>query len=86
MNMILTVDLNLSVQYALVGVFVAVAICWVVVKIIKRPKNSQGCSGCALSEACNKTEAVKYRKRGQNSVSNNDRNGKPHGKDTDCRQ
>ena len=84
--MILTVDLNLYVQYALVGVFVAVAICWVVVKIIKSPKNSQGCSGCALSEACNKTEAVKYRKRGQNVASQIDRSGKPLGKDKDCGQ
>lgn len=45
---------SLMMQYVIVATIIAAAILWIIVKNINRKnKNAGGCSGCALSEACN---------------------------------
>lgn len=54
-------DLQLKIQYTIVGVIILAAIVWVAVRVYRtrrnRSKLSSGCCGCALSDACNRPDA-----------------------------
>ena len=48
-------DTNLAIQYTVVGILVAIACVWIIIKAVKTSKGeSTGCAGCALAEKCNK--------------------------------
>lgn len=48
-------ETNTLIQYTIVGAIIALAILWVLWKVLRKNKNgSSACSGCALSDACTK--------------------------------
>lgn len=48
-------ETNTLIQYTIAGVIVALAILWVLWKVIRKNKSgNSACYGCALSEACTK--------------------------------
>ena len=59
--MTLAIDINLAIQYSLVAVFVIGAMVWMTLRLFRKRKKS-GCCGCALSDACLKSDAKRYRK------------------------
>lgn len=63
---------NLLIQYTIVGIFVAVACVWIIVKAIKivRGKTSP-CSGCVATNSCSLKE-LKRRNQGVCRATGND--------------
>ncbi len=47
-------DKNLLIQYTVVGILVIGALAWILIKFIRKCKDSGkgGCSGCTLAEKC----------------------------------
>jgi len=62
--MTLAIDINLAIQYSLVAVFVIGAMVLMTLRLFRKRKKS-GCCGCALSDACLKSDAKRYMKTKQ---------------------
>lgn len=47
---------NLLIQYTLVGLCIAAACVWILVKVFLKSKKNPGCGSCSLANICEKPE------------------------------
>lgn len=49
--------MSATVQYIIIFVILAAVIAWIIYKLVKKDKGTQGgCCGCDLAETCNKVQ------------------------------